>query len=75
MGVYLSMHCRLLLPVRVLRGGRTDRDERAVPELHVPQPDAHVLPQRLPLHQAGRQELHRREEGRPVLPHHHVPSK
>ena len=40
-----TMHCRLLLPVRVLRGGRTDRDERAVPELHVPQPDAHVLPQ------------------------------
>ena len=64
----------MLLPVPVLQRGRADQDERAVPELHVPQPDADVLPQRLPLHQARRQELRHREEGGPVLPHHHVPA-
>jgi len=42
-------------------------------ELHLPQPDLDVLPPGLPLHQADRQELHRGEEGEPVLPHHRLP--
>ena len=35
---------RLLLPIQTLQRGRTDRHQRALPQLHVSQPDAHVLP-------------------------------
>ena len=65
----------MLLPIPVLRRGRTDQDERALPELHLPQPDADVLPQRLPLHQARGKELHRGQERRPMLSHNHVSSR
>ncbi len=68
-------YLRLLLPVQALPRGRTDRDVGAMPELHVQQPDAHVLPQRLSVHQAGRKELHRREEEGRLLSHHQVPAR
>ena len=64
----------MLLPVQALRGERADPDQRALPELHLPQPDAHVLPQRVPLHQARGEELRRREEGGRVLSHNQVPA-
>ena len=63
---------RMLLPVPEVRGGRADPDKRALPELHLPQPDAHVLPQSLPLHQTGGQKLRGGKETRPVLSHNNL---
>ena len=37
--------CRLLLPVPALWRGWPDHHQRALPQLHLPQPDADVLPQ------------------------------
>ena len=63
---------RMLLPVPEVRRGRADPDKRALPKLHLPQPDAHVLPQSLPLHQTGGQKLRGRKETRPVLSHNNL---
>jgi hypothetical protein len=66
---------RMLFPVQVLPRGQQDHDERTLPKLHVSEWDVDVLPQRLSVHQAGREELHRGEEGGTVLPHHHVSAR
>ena len=42
---YLDIKPRLLLPVPALWRGRPDHHKRALLELHLPQSDAHVLPQ------------------------------
>ena len=65
----------MLLPVPAVRGGRTDPDERALPELHLSQPDVDVLPQSLSLHQASGQELYCREKEGPVLSHNHLSAR
>lgn len=65
----------MLLQLPALWRRRPDNDQRALPELHLPQPNADVLLARLPLHQAHRPGLRRGEARRPMLPHSHMPRR
>ena len=62
----------MLLHVPTLQRRRPDHHERALPQLHLPRLDAHVLPQGLPVRQAHRPGLPDRETARSVLPHHYM---
>lgn len=48
----------MLLQLPALQGGGQDHHERAVFKLHVPQSNADVLPQGLPVHESDRPGLH-----------------
>lgn len=63
----------MLLHVSTLQRGRSDIDERALPELYLPRLDAHVFLEGVPVCQAYRPRLSDREAARPVLPYHHLP--
>lgn len=63
----------MLLHAEALRERRADRDQRAVPELHVREQHAHVLPAGMPLRQATGRRLHGDQEARRVLPRHRLP--
>lgn len=69
----ISARSRMLFHAEALRERRADRDERGVPELHVPEQHAHVFPAGMSVREAARRRLHRNQEARGVLPRHRLP--
>lgn len=65
----------MLLQLPTLRGGRPDRDQRTVFELHVPQPDADVLPEGVSVLEGHRPRLHGAKVAGPMLPDHLLPGR
>ena len=68
------MSPRMLLPVPALQRWRPDRDQRGLPELHLPQRGPRLLPQGLPLHQTRGEAVPDHQERGRVLSDHHVPT-
>lgn len=65
----------MLLQFQSLYRRRPHPNQRAMPELHVPPQNAHVLPASVPVHQADRPGLCGGEARGPVLSDHHVPAR
>lgn len=63
----------MLLQLPALPRRRQDHHERALSELHMPQSNADVLPEGLPVHKGDRARLHGGEASGSVLPGDHMP--